>query len=95
MASWQGWPGLTTATANVLLLVAGIYLLQGAAILHALLRRLEAHPLLEGVVFVAGFLLFGAMMLLLLAVAGLFDFLVDFRGRWTPPSPAPGERPGS
>ena len=89
---WQGHDTLVTVTGNALIGVLCVLFAHGCAILHAFLRRVKARPLMEALVFVSVLLLAPPLPLLLM-VAGLFDFLVDFRGRWTPVSPAPGERP--
>lgn len=89
---WLQQAALVTVTANVLAVVIGVYLLQGCAIVHAFLRRLGTRPMVEAFCFLSILLLIPPL-LLAVVVAGLFDFLVDFRGRWIPTAPcAPDER---
>ncbi len=91
LAVWRDHAAATTVMGNLLLVMLCVYLAQGCAIMHAFLRRLRAHPLVEGILFLT--VLFVMPLLVLVMVAGLFDFHVDFRRRWMPPSTAPDERP--
>ena len=84
-----GKPVWVTVASNVLVLVAALYLGQGCAVLHAFAQRFKIHPLIETLCF--GAVLFTPPLLVLVTLAGLFDYLVDFRIRWLPGAAAPGE----
>jgi len=80
-------PPVVTAAGNGVAAVVLLYMLQGCAILHAFLRRFRVHPGIEAVIFLSMVVVLPPL-LMMVAIAGLFDFLVDFRGRWMPAPPA-------